>query len=197
MADVEWNNQEGTPRFPARIRFTKKLHGPHPVSLSADSTALNTARLMHHVTEKGWQAGSVIGIGVVVPIVARRFSRTHGGSLAGAGPTVLRAAAAAGLVGAALSTAMGAARVGSLSSSLSADDFAAGMQDRAYRLHYNRGQLRTDLFCEVGMAVGGTAAMLAVSPAAWCVLGGAAVGTFGGLLAHAATAKAALGEGEK
>jgi hypothetical protein len=151
---------------------------------------------MHHVTEKGWQLGSVIGTAIVVPIVARRYSKAHG-SLAGAGPRVLRAAATAALAGVALSAAVGSARVGSLKRSLSDEDFTTGMQDRAYRLHYNRGQVRTDLFCELGMAVGGTAAMLAVSPAAWCVLGGAAVGTVGGLLAHAATYKAAVAAAEK
>ena len=141
---------------------------------------------MHHVTEKGFQLGSVVGTAIVAPLAARRLKKNNG-SLAGAGPTVLRAVATAALTGAALSAAIGAARVSSLKSSLSDDDFATGMQDRAYRLHYNRGQVRTDLFCEVGMAVGGTAAMLAVSPAAWCVLGGAAMGSVGGLLAHVVT----------
>jgi len=38
---------------------------------------------------------------------------------------------------------MGAARLSSL------EDLKAGVEDRAYRLHYNKGQRRVDLFANV------------------------------------------------
>ena len=68
------------------------------------------------------------------------------------------------------------------------------MQDRAYRLHYNLGQRRVDFLSEAGMAVGGTAALIFVSPAAAVVLGGAAAGAAVGVLAHVATSAVAKKE---
>jgi hypothetical protein len=62
-----------------------------------------------------------------------------------------------------------------------------GLEDRVYRLHYNKGQNRTDLFSQIGAAggIGATAAMLKAAPLQ--VLGGAAVGTAVGVAAHVAT----------
>lgn len=51
-----------------------------------------------------------------------------------------------------------------------------------------------NLFSEAGMALGGTAALIFVSPAAAVVLGGAAVGAAGGVLAHVATMSKATKE---
>jgi hypothetical protein len=154
---------------------------------SPDSPILNGARLMHHITEKGFQAGSLMGVAVVVPLVARKYYKSHAGSLAGSGPLLMRAMAASALWGTAISSLIGAGRVVQLSSTLSPPEFADGMQDRAYRLHYNKGQRRVDFFSEAGMAVGGTAALVLVSPAAAVVLGGAATGAAAGVLAHMAT----------
>jgi hypothetical protein len=141
---------------------------------------------MHHIVEKGFQCGSIVGAAVVVPLAARKYSKSHG-SLAGSGSLLLRAMATSALWGTALSTLIGGGRVLQLHSTLAPEDFADGMQDRAYRLHYNRGQRRVDFFSEAGMAVGGTAALIFVSPAAAVVAGGAAAGAFAGMLAHTAT----------
>jgi hypothetical protein len=142
---------------------------------------------MHHILEKGFQGGSIIGAVIVLPLVARRYSKLHSGSLVGSGPLLMRAMAASALWGTALSSLVGAARVVQLGSTLSPTEFADGMQDRAYRLHYNRGQQRVDFFSEAGMAVGGTAALVLVSPAAAVVLGGSAVGAAVGVIVHTAT----------
>jgi Protein of unknown function (DUF1757) len=163
---------------------TQETQSPTPFS---DSVVLNGARLMHHIIEKGFQAGSLIGAAVVVPLAARKYSKAHAGSLAGAGPLLMRAMASSALWGTAISSLIGGARVVQLSNSLTPEEFSDGMQDRAYRLHYNRGQQRVDLFSEAGMAVGGTAALVLVSPAAAVVLGGAAAGAAAGVLAHIAT----------
>jgi hypothetical protein len=37
-----------------------------------DSTAVNALRLASHVLQKGFQAGSLVGLAIVVPIVAFR-----------------------------------------------------------------------------------------------------------------------------
>jgi len=142
---------------------------------------------MHHIVEKGVQVGSIVGVAVVVPLAARKYSKSHAGSLAGSSPLLLRAMATSALWGTALSTLIGGGRVVQLHSTLTPEDFADGMQDRAYRLHYNKGQRRVDLFSEAGMAVGGTAALIFVSPAAAVVAGGAAAGAAAGMLAHTAT----------
>jgi hypothetical protein len=136
---------------------------------------------MHHVLEKGFQAGSVIGVALVVPAVAWRRGRSAG-TLAGAGPALLKALGTSALVGTGVAGALGVAMIASIPS----DERAAGLQDRAYRLHWNRAQNRTDLFSEVGMALGGTAALF-VSPAAAVVVGGAAAGSAVGVLLHTAT----------
>ena len=130
--------------------------------------------------------GSIVGVALVLPFLARRYSKTNG-SLTGASPYLMKALGQSALWGAGLSTILGAARVAQLHSSLTDDEFSYGMQDRAYRLHYNQGQNRCDLLSEVGMAVGGTAALIFVSPAAAVVLGGAAAGAACGVLAHVAT----------
>ncbi|KAL4528991.1 hypothetical protein Ndes2437A_g03516 [Nannochloris sp. 'desiccata'] len=127
---------------------------------SEDSVVLNCARLMHHIVEKGFQCGSIVGAAVVLPLAARKYFKSHAGSLAGSGPLLMRAMATSALWGTAFSSVIGGARVVQLHSTLTPQEFADGMQDRAYRLHYNRGQQRVDFFSEAGMAVGGTAALI-------------------------------------
>ena len=140
---------------------------------------------MHHVLEKGFQAGSVVGVAAVVPFVAwrqKKISRLEGSAARSAGTLLLRALGKSAVWGTGISALLGAARIASM------EDKAGGLQDRAYRLHYNQGQRRTDLFSEVGMALGGTAAIF-VSPVAAVVLGGAAAGSALGVLAHVATSQ--------
>lgn len=141
-----------------------------------DSATLNEARLFHHILEKGFQAGSLVGLPIAGFLYYRnkpnypteRFLSTLGKSAVG---VVL------------ISGLMGFARV----SQIPKEEFADGMQDRAYRLHYNKGQRRTDLFAEIGGAAGGIAAMSFVGRSASVVLGGAALGTAAGVLVHVAT----------
>lgn len=149
----------------------------------ADSELLNGARLMRHVLIKGFQAGSVVGIATVLPLLAFRRRRQAGSLASGAVPSLLSAMGTSAVVGVALSGALGAAKV----AALPAEERAEGLQDRAYRLHYHQSQNRVDLLSEVGAAVGGSAAMYFVSPAAAVVLGGAAIGAAAGVLTHAAT----------
>lgn len=140
---------------------------------------MNGARLFRHVGEKGFQFGSVLGLFVVAPIVWYR-GRSSGGTTTS---SLLRSIGISTLGGMAFATALGASRVVAIPQEERAD----GLQDRAYRLHYNKGQNRTDLFARVGMTVGGAAAMMYVSNAAMVVLGGAGVGAVAGIMAHAAT----------
>ena len=126
---------------------------------------------MAHISEKGFQVGALVGTVLVGPLTAYRHSR-KAGSLAGAGNPVLKAVGTSALVGLSATTLLGIARITNLHMTLSPQEFADGMQDRAYRLHYNSGQRRTDLFSELGMAIGATGALLFVSPAAAVVLGG-------------------------
>lgn len=87
------------------------------------------------------------------------------------------------LVGFAFATVAGLLKI----SQLPADERASGLQDRAYRLHYNKSQNRTDLFSRFGAAAGGTASLIFVSPSIWHVLGGAAVGSTSGIIMHVLT----------
>ncbi|KAG7674398.1 hypothetical protein NADE_008156 [Nannochloris sp. 'desiccata'] len=91
------------------------------------------------------------------------------------------------LWGTALSSVIGGARVVQVHSTLTPQKSADGTQDRAYHLHYSRGQQRGDFFSEAGIALGGTAALISVSPAAAVVAGRAAAGAVAGMLAHTAT----------
>ena len=152
-------------------------------SLPADSALLNGGRLFRHIAEKGFQMGSVLGVAIVSPITYYRLRRRAGGSV-GLTPilTAVGGTAIAGMVTAAV---LGAFKVATIPS----NERAAGLQDRAYRLHYNSGQNRTDTFAELGMAVGGTASLVFVSPAAAVVLGGAALGAVAGIVTHVATAE--------
>lgn len=160
-----------------------------PSLFPADSALLNGARLFRHVAEKGFQLGSVLGIGIVSPITYYRLRRRTGGAVGLA--VILTAVGRSAVAGVGLATVLGAVRVATIPTS----ERAAGLQDRAYRLHYNAGQNRTDTFAELGMAIGGTASMLFVSPAAAVVLGGAAVGAAAGIVTHVATAEPGKVEG--
>lgn len=121
--------------------------------------------------------GAVVGLALVAPITIYRRGFEPHGLLKTLGTTCLATTTAALL--------LGAGRV----ASIPADERPAGLQDRAYRLHYNKGQNRVDLFGEIGMAIGGSAAMMFVSPAVLVVLGGAAAGSAVGVLTHVATNK--------
>eukprot|EP00877_Chromochloris_zofingiensis_P012775 jgi/Chrzof1/7751/Cz02g35130.t1 len=96
-------------------------------------------RLYSHILQKGFQAGSIIGVGIVAPILAYRQ-----GSLDLA--LLTRAAGRGALWGTAATAVLGALKISQTDQE--------GLEDRVYRLHYNEGQNRTDLFAQVGAVVG-------------------------------------------
>ncbi|PSC76657.1 hypothetical protein C2E20_0195 [Micractinium conductrix] len=150
---------------------------------SLDSVALNAARVMNHVLQKGYQMGGVVGTLLVAPATLLRLSRAgrlpRGGALTAAAGAVGKTV----LVTTALAGALGAARLASL------EDVKAGVEDRVYRLHYNQGQNRADRFALAGSAVGVAAAALLVPMSPTALLGGGAAGAAAALLAHVGTAK--------
>lgn len=140
--------------------------------------------LMSHVTQKGVQAGSLLSLVLSLPVLALRRRLGVEGILGWTSNGVL--------IGAGLTTALGMYKMSGLE--------PEGIEDRAYRLHYNQGQNRVDRFCQVGAVLGaGTALVMSqikAGPAVmqtltWrTVLGSAAVGTALGVLSHVATSKA-------
>ncbi|KAI3433320.1 hypothetical protein D9Q98_003138 [Chlorella vulgaris] len=142
-----------------------------------DSPARNALRVYSHCLQKGWQMGGVIGCAVVAPIVLYRRR-----GAANVTPALVNAVYRTVLSTTAVSVALCAARLAS------SPDFKAGVEDRAYRLHYNQGQNRVDLFSKVGTAVGGTAALLFLPASAAAVVSAGAAGAAFGVLAHIASA---------
>eukprot|EP00891_Asterochloris_glomerata_P002097 jgi/Astpho2/2097/Aster-00581 len=118
-----------------------------------------TALLMWHIVQKGWQAGSVLGVGVAMPLLARRWRK--------AGVLTGERVVGAGLV---------------WGKPLPQD----GIEDRVYRLHYNEGQNRTNRFAAYG-ALGGSLLALTAYPRLKPVAGGAALGTALGVGLHCLT----------
>ncbi|GLC47044.1 hypothetical protein PLESTB_001438700 [Pleodorina starrii] len=136
--------------------------------------------LMWHILKKGFQAGGVIGVAAVVPaLYLVKKVRDPVALLRAMGYSAITVTAASG--------------------SLAAFKFPkidqAGFEDRAYRLHYNVGQNRTDDFSAVGALVGLAAAAVLVPRGAGgsasafglSLLGGSAVGVAAGVAAHVAS----------
>lgn len=139
---------------------------------------LPPTRLMTHILLKGTQVGAVLGFATVVPLSAYQVLY-KGVALSALPPTILKTTSRFLLGGFAATAALGAARV----SQLDAD----GIYDRAYRLKYNKGQNRTDLFANCAGAVGAGAAAAALGVNLTNVGGGASLGIVAGLLLHLAT----------
>ncbi|KAK9812326.1 hypothetical protein WJX73_002631 [Symbiochloris irregularis] len=139
--------------------------------------------LTQHCLEKGFQAGSVVGTVALVPYAAFRHFRTAPGQSAAVGTVVqktYRVLAKSSLWGIAAGAVLEAGMI------FAKGIDTEGMEDRAYKLHYNNSQNRTDLFARDGALVGaivGSAAGLNWKNA----LGGAALGTAAGVFAHVAS----------
>ncbi|KXZ44118.1 hypothetical protein GPECTOR_73g639 [Gonium pectorale] len=134
--------------------------------------------LMWHIIKKGWQAGSVVGVAAVLPTMYLiRKVRD---------PTALLRALG-------YSAAIGTAATGTLGVLKCTQIDQEGFEDRAYRLHYNQGQNRTDAFSAAGAAVGLAAAALLLPRGApplsyaMAAAGVSAVGTALGVAAHVAS----------
>jgi hypothetical protein len=146
-----------------------------------DSAWMNGARLYFHLLIKGIQLGGVVGTTLVTPaILFRRRAALRG---PGAAAAVLSAIGVTSIATTATAFSMGAFKL----AGIPAEELAAGLQDRAYRLHYNQGQNRVDTLSQVGMAAGALSAASFVGSAATVVLGGATMGAAAGVLVHAAT----------
>ncbi|KAI7839024.1 hypothetical protein COHA_007166 [Chlorella ohadii] len=117
---------------------------------------------MAHVVQKGVQAGGVLGVGLVAPAVLA-VHKYQGGDMKSAVPKVADALAKTTMATVALSVAMGATRLA--------------------RLHYNKRAERANLFANVGLAVGGAAAVAFLPATATMVLGGATAGAAAGVAA--------------
>eukprot|EP00892_Ulva_mutabilis_P003402 jgi/Ulvmu1/1433/UM011_0163.1 len=142
----------------------------------ANAGSYTWARMFGHIEQKGWQAGSLLGGLLVGPILAYRASNFE---------VAVTSAGRGGVIGIGLVGILGFAKLH--------NEPLEAIEDRVYRLYYNEGQNRTDMFCQIGAAAGaGLAAAMVqqkmLRPGVWSVLGGAALGTTAGLLAHGTTA---------
>jgi hypothetical protein len=147
----------------------------------ANSGCPASFKLFAHVLQKGFEAGGLIGGGLVVPATAAYTTYVKKEKV-----DVLELAQNAAftcLAGVGLSALMGSIKI------LQMDK--EGVDDRVYRLHYNTSQKRTDTFSAVGAALGLAAAGYllkdekAVKPLHF--LGGAGVGAASGVLLHMLT----------
>ena len=134
-----------------------------------------TAELLTHIFQKGFQAGCLIGLGVILPAVALR-RRSAGISLITnefqkTGAKVMTYSAALGMVTTGTARHCASAvlywpdpgRLHNLSRPCTGimglgmiygkPLEAEGIEDRAYRLRHNEGQIRTDGFAQVSMVL--------------------------------------------
>lgn len=150
---------------------------------------------MTHILLKGTQVGAVLGLAALVPITAYQ-TLYKGVAVTALTPTIMKTSSRF-LLGGFAATGMlflcthhtpplhtdtavlGAARV----STLDAD----GVFDRAYRLKYNQGQTRTDVFANCAGAVGAGAAAAALGVNFTNVGGGAGLGIALGVMLHVLT----------
>ncbi|GBF97190.1 hypothetical protein Rsub_10051 [Raphidocelis subcapitata] len=139
-------------------------------------------QLIGHAAQKGYQAGSLLGLFAGVPIAAVR----KGGLSALSAELVTSAAGYTALGGLGLSLLLYAGK------RLNID--REGVTDRVYRLHYNASQQRVDSFTAVGSTAGLAAAAYFLHqgqsgkhPPAIGLVGGAAVGCALGVVAHLLT----------
>jgi hypothetical protein len=147
-----------------------------------DSVYLNFGRLTWHVSKKGFQLGSFIGIAIVTPIA---LYRTRGKPFSDALPQILRYQGTSAIAGVSLGGAMEANKMRSYNK---AGDVPGALQDRAYRLHYNKGQNRADFFSHLGSSIGILSTWYWTKAAGVLgLVGGASVGAALGVLAHVAT----------
>eukprot|EP00878_Enallax_costatus_P005898 GHUV01006187.1.p1 GENE.GHUV01006187.1~~GHUV01006187.1.p1 ORF type:complete len:203 (+),score=54.09 GHUV01006187.1:302-910(+) len=168
---------------PFRLIMASQSPQPSPLASKEDFDSSNAPalRVMGHILQKGFQAGSVLGVGLAAPAQAALQYVRHKQAA-----DMYRAVATAGRTNAVvfgLIAVLGALRVGQLDKD--------GLEDRTYRLHYNKGQNRTDTFAQVGAFGGLAAGALLLRGAAGATpfhyLGTASAGTALGVLAHVLT----------
>lgn len=160
----------------------------------------NTAELLEHVLEKGFQLGSCLGSALFAPLSVYK-GRHSGTSLS---PRLLRVLSKSALVGTgvagelclqsggyaetknstATQYATGLLGVGRVYGTPLTPD---GVEDRVCRLRHNLGQNRTDKFSRIGLVAGAAISAAQYGITGSSLLGGAAFGTSIGILAHVAT----------
>eukprot|EP00879_Flechtneria_rotunda_P001286 GHRR01001435.1.p1 GENE.GHRR01001435.1~~GHRR01001435.1.p1 ORF type:complete len:172 (+),score=46.13 GHRR01001435.1:174-689(+) len=146
-----------------------------------DASKAPYPKLWFHIAQKGLQGGAVIGTIGAVPALGlwQKYLRNQPVNplklLEGAGYTTLGALGLTVLVGALKTMQLD----------------RAGVEDRVYRLHYNKGQNRTDAFAQAGALVGLAAAAYFLrgrsDVKALQYVGSASLGTAGGVLLHVLT----------
>ncbi|GFR51058.1 hypothetical protein Agub_g13380 [Astrephomene gubernaculifera] len=150
---------------------------PTPTCKASDeyvAPASPAAYVMWHIVKKGFQAGSVIGVAAVLPAMVL-WKKVRD-------PTALmRALGTSAVTGAAATGALGALKFTTIDQ--------AGFEDRAYRLHYNKGQNRTDCFSFAGAFVGLAAAAVLLPRG----VAGTTAGLYGMALVGGSAAGCALG----
>ena len=122
--------------------------------------------------------GSVIGLAVVTPIMLVRSRRAE---TAFQTSRILRAQMLSVFGGTLVGLGMCSWKVASW------ENRPQKFQDRAYRIHYNRGQVRTDQFAMAGMAIGGAAGMGLWGVGLAPVIAGSSYAIVIAMLAHLAT----------
>lgn len=150
----------------------------------ANGKCTDSLSLIWHVTQKGFQGGSLLATFISIPTLYLRKSTTL------SVPAVADAALRGGLAGATMTTALGLFKVSQLDKE--------AIADRVRRLKVNEGQNRTDFFAATGAEVGAAIALVAMarsgsssaSAAALKQVGGAAcMGSAAGVLLHVGTSK--------
>eukprot|EP00890_Picochlorum_soloecismus_P001406 jgi/Picsp_1/2266/NSC_05730-R1_PREDICTED: hypothetical protein LOC100633885 [Amphimedon queenslandica] len=140
------------------------------------SVSHNKTLLFRHISEKGMQFGSVLGVLAVIPVAAFRNVENRKPQ------RMLQILGTSALGGILFALGMGLFKV----SKIPEDEMPDAMQDRAYRLHYNEGQNHVDKLSRIGMVGGGLASLL-LTPgphSARSMLGGAALGSACGVFTH-------------
>lgn len=142
-----------------------------------DPSKFAAVKLWFHVLEKGFQAGSVVGLALAVPVVAFRKKSFES-------QLMTKVLAYSSFAGIGVSGALGTAKFVNMDKE--------GLEDRVYRLHYNEGQNRCDVFSSTGIVLGAAAVALifqkrALPLQAINIIGGAAAGSALGVFSHVAS----------
>lgn len=137
-----------------------------------DPSEYAALRLWGHILEKGIQVGGFLGFAAIPLLWFKR--RTFDAKL------ITEAGAYGAVTGLTIATAMGLYKW--------KDMDQEGLEDRVYRLHYNRGQNRADGYGNAGFILGASLTSYAIwPPKPMHLLGGGVLGSFLGVMYSVAT----------
>eukprot|EP00210_Caulerpa_lentillifera_P001056 g1019.t1 len=143
-----------------------------------DPSKNSTFLLFRHITLKGTQLGSLVGCGLVLPLLTAR------GYFRGAplnSQSALKALTYSSIGGVIAADAFGVYKYIGMDQE--------GIEDRVYRLHYNEGQNRCDLFSLISGGLGAAAVPFILNRSPFSIIGAFTVGSAIGTIAHILTAK--------